>query len=187
MKPGSAPSSTSPPTASLALGNSSSSPASYTPLVVLFIPEIGRIKKHHEIARQAVIPLLRARHKQGEKPVDFLQWMSDNAQGKEKDQRFLAFIQMQITFAALHTSATAPMQVLYDLCCWPEYIAPLREEIERVTKEHGTLNKSALLKLVKLDSFMKESQRLNPLLLSDFSCPLDRQLFAIANTTFHFL
>lgn len=142
-------------------------PAWLRPLIVLFIPEFWRIKGYHKTARQAVIPLLRERRELGEKPDDFLQWMSDNAEGEENDQKFLAFLQLQITFAAIHTSAAAPMQALYDLCVRPEYIAPLREEIESVMEEYGALNsKRGLSKLVKLDSFMKESQRFSPLLLS---------------------
>lgn len=54
----------------------------------------------------------------------------------------------------------------------PEYVQPLREEIEQVIAEEGWqvdesgqkyLSKSSLSKLKKLDSFIKESQRMNPL------------------------
>ena len=41
----------------------------------------------------------------------------------------------------------------------PRYIAPLREEIERVIQEEGW-TKVAMTKMRKLDSFMRESQRL---------------------------
>lgn len=53
--------------------------------------------------------------------------------------------------------------VLYDIAARPEYIAPLREELERVLKEdNGKLVKTSMTKLRKLDSIIKESQRLNP-------------------------
>jgi len=48
---------------------------------------------------------------------------------------------------------------LYDLAAYPEYVAPLREEAEAVIKEEGW-SKKAIGKLHKLDSFLKESQRL---------------------------
>lgn len=61
---------------------------------------------------------------------------------------------------------------LVDLAAHPEYIAPLREEIERVIAEDGysvdesgtkKLKKQSFPKLTKMDSFLKESQRFNPL------------------------
>lgn len=55
--------------------------------------------------------------------------------------------------------------VLYDLAAHPEYIEVLREEISRVSAEepNGQLRKKTMPKLRKLDSFIKESQRINPL------------------------
>lgn len=48
----------------------------------------------------------------------------------------------------------------------PEYVEPLRREIESVLDPNGFIVKSSFDQLVKLDSIMKESQRFNPLLLS---------------------
>lgn len=62
-------------------------------------------------------------------------------------------------------------QVIYDLAARPEYIKGLREEIKDVLAEDGydidgegftKLKKSSYTKLRKLDSFLKESQRLSP-------------------------
>lgn len=55
--------------------------------------------------------------------------------------------------------------VLYDLAAHPEYAEVLREEIERISAEEpgGKLRKKTMPKLRKLDSFIKESQRVNPL------------------------
>ena len=50
-------------------------------------------------------------------------------------------------------------QVLFDLAQRPEYIPELREEIETIAKTEG-FTKTSMLKLVKVDSFIKESQRL---------------------------
>ena len=55
------------------------------------------------------------------------------------------------------------LHCLYDLCTHPEYIQPLREEIEAVLAEgNGKFIKKSITKLWKLDSFIKESQRLSP-------------------------
>lgn len=65
----------------------------------------------------------------------------------------------------------AATQAIFDLVARPEYIQPLRDEIEQVIDEDGQdtdgegflkLKKTSMTKLKKLDSFMKESQRLSP-------------------------
>nr|VWO98890.1 Uncharacterized protein [Ganoderma boninense] len=50
--------------------------------------------------------------------------------------------------------------VLYDLAANPEYMEPLREEVEAITATDGW-TKAAMGKMRKLDSFLKESQRFN--------------------------
>jgi len=83
--------------------------------------------------------------------------------------------QMTLGFAALHTTSQATFHAILDMAARPQYIQPLREEIERVLQEDGydrdnegfpKLKKSSMPKLRKLDSFMKESQRFSPAGLS---------------------
>ena len=52
---------------------------------------------------------------------------------------------------------------LLDLAARPEYLQPLREEVEQVTDEFGW-TKEAFNAMPKLDSFLKESSRLNGLM-----------------------
>lgn len=142
-------------------------PTFIRPLVAYWMPELSKISQHHATAKQVIVPILKGREDLKSKPKDFLQWMLDNAQGEETEKEFIASIMLKLSFAAIHTSAAAPTQILYDLCARPEYITPLRQEIEEAIMAHGDVtNKQALLKLRKMDSFMKESQRFNPLLLS---------------------
>ena len=142
-------------------------PTYLRPLVAYWVPELSKIGQHHATAKRVIVPILKGREELEIKPKDFLQWMSDSAQGEETDKEFIASIQLKLSFAAIHTSAAAPTQILYDLCARPEYISLLRQEIEEVAQAHGgIMNKQALRKLMKMDSFMKESQRFNPLLLS---------------------
>ena len=77
--------------------------------------------------------------------------------------------------AAIHTTSMAVTAAIYDLATYPEYIAPLREEIQKALDEDGhdidddgflRLKMSSMPKLWKLDSFLKESQRLTPPALS---------------------
>ena len=76
-----------------------------------------------------------------------------------------------VSFAAIHTTTMATTQAIFDLVARPEYIQPLRDEIQQVIDEDGQdtdgegflkLKKISLTKLKKLDSFLKESQRLSP-------------------------
>lgn len=50
-------------------------------------------------------------------------------------------------------------QALFDLAASPSFAPVLREEVETVIKEEG-YSKMSLHRMVKLDSFIKESQRL---------------------------
>lgn len=136
------------------------------PIVARFVPAIRRIREHYAAAEQAAIPLLREREAAGTTAPDLLYWMAEEARGAERDPAFLASILLTVSFAAIHTSAAAPTQLLYDLCAMPEYVGPLRCEIEaNVDHVTGFMSRQGFQNLKKLDSIMKESQRFNPLLL----------------------
>ena len=136
------------------------------PIAAKFIPEIAKIKNHYKLAHDLLIPMLEERERKGEKHLDLLQWMSENAKGEETEKQYIADIQLKVSFAAIHTSAAAPTQLIYDMCAMPEIIEPLREELKIALEQEGSLTKAALNMMPKMDSFMKESQRFNPLLLS---------------------
>ncbi|KAH7141617.1 putative cytochrome P450 [Dactylonectria macrodidyma] len=138
------------------------------PLVARFLPEVRRIASYYATAEAAAIPLLETRQRTGEKATDLLYWMADQAEGGERQLRFLAGILLKVSFAAIHTSAAAPAQLIFDLCNHPEIIEPLRTEVDSVCSPSGQIDKHGFLKMVKMDSVMKESQRFNPLLLITF-------------------
>ena len=48
--------------------------------------------------------------------------------------------------------------ILYDLATHPEYVAPMRKEVEDIIKAEGW-TKVSIGKMRKVDSFAKESQR----------------------------
>jgi hypothetical protein len=54
------------------------------------------------------------------------------------------------------------MQVLYRLLANPEYIEPLRQEVEAVVAEEGW-TKAGMDKMYKIDSFIRETQRVDVL------------------------
>ncbi|KAJ8066894.1 hypothetical protein OCU04_004279 [Sclerotinia nivalis] len=52
--------------------------------------------------------------------------------------------------------------VIFDLCAMPEYIEPLRfEALSALAEDNGEWKLSTIKKLRRLDSFLKESQRVN--------------------------
>jgi hypothetical protein len=86
------------------------------------------------------------------------------------DAVMLGKSQMLIAFAAIHTTSMALSHAIFDLAAYPECIPELRAEVEAVIREEGyadgNLRKMGIQKLKKLDSFIKESQRMNPLGMS---------------------
>ena len=144
------------------------------PIMQWVIPEMGLVRKHIAIARKHIKPLIRAREAdiadRGEKgkPIDMLQMLIDGARDADRRHDFLAYTALAVSFASIHPSARSPAHLVLDLCSHPQYIAPLREEVEQMLREEegGLYSKAGLSRLVKLDSAMKESRRFNPMVYS---------------------
>ncbi|KAJ7029678.1 cytochrome P450 [Mycena alexandri] len=94
------------------------------------------------------------------KPNDFISWLLETAEGEERTVPALVLRILSTNFAAIHTSSMAFTHALFDLATHPEHLLPMREEAERVVKEQGW-SKAALNSMVKIDSFLRESQRLH--------------------------
>nr|BED42929.1 cytochrome P450 monooxygenase [Trametes versicolor] len=92
-----------------------------------------------------------------DKPNDLLQWFME-AQQTDDQFRTIADRVMITNFAAIHTSSLSGSLTLLWLADHPEYIEPIREEIEEVISEQGW-TKAAMGKMWKLDSLLKEFQR----------------------------
>ncbi|KAG6833858.1 hypothetical protein H0H87_011792 [Tephrocybe sp. NHM501043] len=93
------------------------------------------------------------------RPNDAISWLLDLAQGHQRTVRDITLRILSLNFAAIHTTSMAFTQILFDLAAHPSFVPDLREEVERVINEDG-YSKVSLHKMVKLDSFIKESQRL---------------------------
>lgn len=110
------------------------------------------------------------------RPNDLISWLMDSGEEHHKNPRNLVVRLFAINSAAIHTTSMTFTQVLFDLAKHPEYIPILREEVEAIVKEEG-ITKASLLRMVKVDSFVKESQRvggilaltLQRILLEDFT------------------
>jgi cytochrome P450 len=88
------------------------------------------------------------------------QWMLDRSADQNFSVEVFAKAQLGLVFAAIHTTSLTTTNILYTLGATPEYIGPLREEIRSVIAEHdGTFTAKALQQMEKLDSYMKEVNR----------------------------
>lgn len=146
-------------------------PSYLHPILQYLLPEVRKLNHYYSTARRLVIPIIKerieaAKDPQHTKPNDFLQWAMEMNKLSLNEQ---SNMQLMAAFASIHTTSMACSHALYDLAANPECLEPLREELARVTAEQGTMDKQGLTKLQKLDSFMKESQRMNPPSVGRFS------------------
>ncbi|PLB55417.1 cytochrome P450 [Aspergillus steynii IBT 23096] len=147
-------------------------PAILRPVVHWFLPCMQKIRRHVSAASSIIKQEIDRRDmiRDGKLPAgpprtheDALDWLPEVARGRP-----FSFMRSQIglSLASIHTTSKFVLNVLYDLITYSENLPHLRDEIKAVVEEDGILTKSSLMKLKKLDSFMKESQRLSPLSLS---------------------
>ncbi|PLB40143.1 cytochrome P450 [Aspergillus candidus] len=138
------------------------------PFLVWFLPSWYRVHNDLKTAKKLIVPLVKehavniaASNPEGDDTV--LKWMMGMAQdANEANPNKLAHRQLLLSLASIHTTGMATTHTLYDLAANPEYIAEMREEVENVLIEDGGMAKQTLSKFRKLESLMKESQRLNP-------------------------
>ncbi|KAI9789340.1 MAG: hypothetical protein M1816_006229 [Peltula sp. TS41687] len=140
------------------------------PIAHWWIPELRRVWKHRAVMNRLIGPIMReraqARQQGGEEAVDMLTWNVINSTSRKAvDVDHQAMNQLRVSAAAIHTTKMMLSHVLFDLAARPEYLEPLREEMiaTMAIEPSGDLTRANMSRLRKLDSFMKESQRLNPL------------------------
>ena len=74
----------------------------------------------------------------------------------------MAKLQLILAAASIHTTNNLLTECMYDLAAHPEVQEMLREEAHEVLEvEGGWQKKESMVKLKKMDSFMKEVQRTN--------------------------
>ncbi|KAL4886235.1 cytochrome P450 [Aspergillus karnatakaensis] len=142
------------------------------PFVASVLPSVKYLKKTlDDLKDQLFVPIILARREAEAKnpnltkPDDFIQWMMDTADNDfDRDPENIAYGVMAIMAIAItHTTTMLITQGLYDLMMHPEYIGPLKREIKQTLKNgwvNATVRDFTSQRL--LDSFLRESQRLNP-------------------------
>ncbi|KAH9834049.1 cytochrome P450 [Rhodofomes roseus] len=141
------------------------SPRFLKPFVGRFIPWARRAMRNGSVYLRPMIEERQRKLKEmgdewTDKPNDYMMWMIDEANRQGESTQVILEGIMVSNFAAIHTSSSSITQALYHLAESPEYADLLREEVESVVSEHGW-TKVAMNKMWKLDSFMRESQRIN--------------------------
>ena len=139
-------------------------PALLRPLVYPFTKSRKKLNDSFETAQKLLSGVIRGR-KRGEKNTDILQWLIDSYKGDEFDIQFLTNQTLFVAIASTRSTATSIVNTLFDLIAFSQYQQPLRQEISKVLTECGGWSLSAVQEMRKLDSFIKESQRLNHHLL----------------------
>ena len=140
------------------------------PFKAFFYQPAKVLDNHRKLAKARLTPVIEARlaeeeaaKKAGRPPIDYhdtLQWFRDVVRPEHKTPEAIAELQLGLSMVAIHTTAMSLTTVVLDLAAHPEYIQPLREEIEAVIKEDGgAVQKMTLRKMRKMDSFIKESFR----------------------------
>ncbi|KAL5355556.1 cytochrome P450 [Aspergillus floccosus] len=96
---------------------------------------------------------------------DCIYWLLKNKNGSGgMSLNCIANEQLFLTVASMHTTSSTLVALLYDLLTHPTYLDEIIDEIERTRAEcqdNWTLQEVS--KMRRLDSFMKESQRVHPI------------------------
>lgn len=136
------------------------------PLVFRFLPEARLLQQQRREAKAILMPEVMARRKarfDAQQAIDItyeskdaISWFEDVADGRPYDH---VSAQLSLSTAAIHTTSSTLLIIMYDILRHPELIAPLREEVVRAVREDGGWKKTTLYKLRLLDSVMRESTR----------------------------
>lgn len=148
------------------------------PLVHWFLPGCWEVRRLLTQARRVLKPHLDRRNARkidalarGDKNVvfdDSIEWIEDVKGAGNFDP---ATEQISLSLVAIHTTSDLLQQTMIDLARNQHLIEPLREELVRVLGAEG-LKKTALYNLKLMDSVIKETQRLKPVLLCE--CEISR-------------
>ncbi|PRP86150.1 hypothetical protein PROFUN_03137 [Planoprotostelium fungivorum] len=132
-------------------------------------PLVGRylttVPKANRRGLTLIGPMIEERRKSIEgdqKPNDILQWILDSAGGQAESTQEITTRILAVNFAAIHTTSMSFTHALYDIAAHPEWVDEMRAEVEEVIAREGW-TKIGMNKMRKLDSFLKESQRVNGL------------------------
>ncbi|EUC40519.1 hypothetical protein COCMIDRAFT_41156 [Bipolaris oryzae ATCC 44560] len=133
-----------------------------------FTPSLKLIQEHRKKAIEFLGPVIQRRKEVmaggGKIPDDVLQWTINKAAKFNRDTtEDIAYTQLTLSLAAIHSTSSALTGIIYDLVAMPDIHDALRDEIQAALEANGgVLSPQALYSMKLMDSFIKESMRLNP-------------------------
>ncbi|RYP33118.1 hypothetical protein DL767_004903 [Monosporascus sp. MG133] len=140
------------------------------PYIHWFMPSCWELRRMLKRIRAALAPHLKRREeakaeaaKEGRviKYNDCIEWFSQEYQPGYDP----AVEQMTLSLVANHTTSDLTLQTMLDIAVRPHLFKPLREEIISVLGANG-LKKTSLYKLKLMDSVLKETQRMKPVMIA---------------------
>ncbi|KAI0854403.1 ent-kaurene oxidase [Daldinia vernicosa] len=138
------------------------------PAAQYLVSELRTIRRDLERAQAMLTPVIEERIRDAEtpgydKPDDFVQWLQDALPEDQKTDFYIqAKIQLLLSAASIHTTSNLTTDCIYDLAVHQDMQEILREEVREVLNDDEAWErKDSMGKLKKLDSFIKESQRLS--------------------------
>ncbi|KAH6991556.1 cytochrome P450 [Fusarium venenatum] len=141
------------------------------PYVHHFLPSCQKLRRTLEEARQCLKPFLEQRNTIKAKVMakgkpcpfdDSIEWFE-----QEYEQHDAAISQISLSLVAIHTTTDLLTETVFNIALYPELFEPLRQELISVITTDG-LKKTALYNLKLMDSVIKESQRLRPIIIGSF-------------------
>ncbi|KXN88633.1 Ent-kaurene oxidase, partial [Leucoagaricus sp. SymC.cos] len=141
------------------------------PLRPIIGPWLSSYKKHRKLALKYLGPIiserLKRRKERGndlkEDPDDAISWLVNEAEGEDAKVENMAMRVLFMSFLAMHNTSMTLVNVLLDLAARPEVQEPLRQEAQEITSSEGW-TKSAVAKMYKIDSFIRESNRFSSIM-----------------------
>lgn len=97
-----------------------------------------------------------------EEDSNVLCWLADTAKGRDRDPDTLAHVEVLLALASVHTTLLRMVNALYDVTANPEYFGELQAEIQNLHASPNGWGATSYAKLDKLDSVLRESQRMSP-------------------------
>jgi hypothetical protein len=145
-------------------------PKPIRPYIYRVIPRCRKLMDQFNESQRIIWPVVLKRREIRQKAVeagepvpdfnDALDWIEQEAQARERNYNPASF-QLNLSMAAIHTTTDLLEQCLINLAENPHFIPAIREEVVDVLRSEGW-QKTSLYKMKRLDSAIKESQRLKP-------------------------
>ncbi|EPE09695.1 ent-kaurene oxidase [Ophiostoma piceae UAMH 11346] len=141
-------------------------PAWLRPIGQYFVSDLRRIRADIARAKAMLQPIMEERLRDMdipgyEKPDDLIQWLLDTLPASElHDYTAQTELQLVLSAASIHTTNNLLVDCMFDLAAYPDVQKELREEaLSILNSEQAWARKDSMVRLKKMDSFIKEVQR----------------------------